>query len=102
VLRDGSKSGVHWWSLGIPRCISWSLTRRPKATTGPGDSLEIGCDPRGLQRSRETAALRIPPFASRCVVLDAVGHANCGLLQFKPNGSPVRFLFCDGDFIVLH
>src|SRR5262249_3049165 len=36
------------------------------------------------------------------VLLDGVGHVNCGLPQFNPDGSLVGFFFCNGDFVVLH
>src|SRR5262249_10504597 len=36
------------------------------------------------------------------VVLDGVGHVNCGLPQFKPDGSLLGVFLCNGDFIVLH
>jgi len=36
------------------------------------------------------------------VVLDGVGHVNCGLPQFKADGSLLGIFLCNGDFIVLH
>jgi hypothetical protein len=35
------------------------------------------------------------------VVLDGAGHVNCGLPQFKPDGSLLGVFLCNGDFIVL-